>query len=221
TDDPDEIRKQIEFYFSDSNLYQDKYLFGLVKGSANRSVPLKTITSFKRMQRFQPYSAVVAAMRESETLDLIEKTRPGEEEIVRKVPIEAMHGETQGEWFKSFEDSTKPRSIYAKGFGEETAKTQIEIEEFFARYGQVKAVRLRRTAQRVFKGSVFVEFDTPETQKEFLEMDEKPKWHGKQLLIMSKEQYCADKEADIKAGKLLPNPSYEKYQGDGKGGRGR
>lgn len=70
TDDPVEIRKQVEFYFSDSNLVADKFLLSKVGGSTNNSVPLDLLHTFKRMRRFQPFSAVVEALKSSKTLEL-------------------------------------------------------------------------------------------------------------------------------------------------------
>ncbi|KAK5242475.1 hypothetical protein LTR16_008489, partial [Cryomyces antarcticus] len=158
--DPDEIRKQVEFYFSDSNLPLDKFLFDQVGGSKNKPLPIKVIHSFKRMRHFQPYSAVVAALKDSTFLDVTE-----DEEIKRKVPLVDVSDDTYQN-AQAMEDKTIPRSIYAKGFGREGPSTQFDIEAFFAPYGPTNAIRLRRTyPEKVFKGSVFVEFDNEDTQK--------------------------------------------------------
>lgn len=211
--DPFDIRKQVEFYFSDSNLPQDKFLFDQVGGSANKPIPIKVIHSFKRMRHFQPYSAVVAALRESEMLEVTEN-----EEIQRKVPLPSE------DEIKRFEDRTLSRSIYAKGFGEEKPSTQFDIEAFFTPYGPTNAVRLRRDQHRNFKGSVFVEFDSDETQKAFLDLDSKPQFEGKELKIMSKQEYVEGKAKDIAEGKIKPNNwSYHNRQrkprGEGDGDR--
>lgn len=218
TSDHDEIRKQVEFYFSDSNLYQDKHLMNEVGGSENKPVPVKHIHSFKRMQRFQPYSAVVAALKESEVLDIVGAA--GVEEIQRKVALEPRGEKTEREYIQEFEDRTIPRSIYAKGFGDEEPSTQIDVEEFFEPYGPIRSIRLRRTyPDKVFKGSVFVEFEDEETQQQFLELDPKPKWQDKELLIKSKRQYCDEKKEDIAAGKIKPS-GFKPFR-DGGGYRGR
>jgi lupus La protein len=197
TDDPDEIRKQVEFYFSDSNLTYDDHMRKLVGGTENNRVAIKEIHMFKRMRRFQPFSAVVAALKDSTVLDVVGDK---EDEIRRKVPYKDP-AEEQGELI----DPSIPRSIYAKGFGEESSTTQFDIEKFFAPYGPVSGVRLRRAfPSREFKGSVFVEFDSQELQQEFLErVKDKPlKWEGKDLLVKSKQDYCQEKLDLIKDGKL-------------------
>lgn len=208
---------QVEFYFSDSNLPTDKFLFDQVGGSENKPVPIKLIHSFKRMRHFQPYSAVVAALKESEIIEVVEN-----DEIRRKVPIADDIGKSTMDNVKIIEDRAMPRSIYAKGFGEEGPNTQFDIEAFFAPYGPTKAVRLRRTyPEKIFKGSVFVEFDSKEMQQAFLALDSKPKFQGKELNIMSKREYVESKAEDIRAGKIKPNETRQ-HQGGGRGsGRGR
>ncbi|KAJ9636839.1 hypothetical protein H2199_007833 [Coniosporium tulheliwenetii] len=217
--DPDEIRKQVEFYFSDSNLIQDKFLLDLVRGHENRAVPIKVIHSFKRMRHFQPYSAVVAALRESSILDVT-----ADDEIRRKTPLpEEVGKDVDDEKIKIFEDKAMPRSIYAKGFGEEGPSTQFDIEAFFMPYGPTNQIRLRRTWQdKTFKGSVFVEFDSEDTQKAFLALDPKPKFQGRELKIMSKREYVEGKAEDIRAGKIQASgrPQFNS-RGRGRGGRGR
>lgn len=111
TDDPEQIRKQVEFYFSDSNLPMDKFLIGKVGGAKNNPVEISTIHSFGRMRRFQPFSAVVAALKDSEILDVTE-----DKYVQRKIPIdEAALGKSVEEGQKWVEDKALHRSIYAVG----------------------------------------------------------------------------------------------------------
>ena len=109
SDDPDEIRKQVEFYFSDSNLPKDRYLIGMVGGAQNKPVEISVIHNFGRMKRFQPFAAVVDALKSSQTLDVID-----EKLVVRKEPLnEAAAGTSVEEGGRWVEDRTLPRSIYA------------------------------------------------------------------------------------------------------------
>lgn len=181
----------------------DKFLLSQVGGSKNLAVDLKIIHSFKRMRHFQPFSAIVSALKESTFLELTDddtkvKRKEALPEIVDPEKIDP-------DSIKVFEDRALPRSVYVKGFGEEDSKTQLDIEDFFAPYGPYNAIRLRRAHDKVFKGSVFVEFDSEETQKKFLDLDPKPKYNGKDLQIMSKRAYCDKKVEDIKSGKIKGN----------------
>ncbi|KAN0086588.1 hypothetical protein V8E54_000276 [Elaphomyces granulatus] len=211
--DPDAIRKQVEFYFSDSNLPMDKFLLSKVGGSANRSVEISMLHSFQRMRRFKPFSAIVDALKTSETLELTDNDTM----VRRKVPLpESVNDNPDPTVIKAFEDKAMNSSIYAKGFGSEKPSTQFDIEAFFAPYGPTNAIRLRRTYDKTFKGSVFVEFDSEETQKKFLALDPKPKWKGEELLIKSKKEYCDEKIREIEAGNIKPNRGRGGFRGRGR-----
>ena len=166
--------RKVEFYFSDTNLPTDNYLNDLTKGSSNLPVAISKICSFGRMKRFQPQSAVVAALRDSKFL--VVSGPEGMEEVKRAVAYDPTTPKSRAE----------SRSIYAKGFGDEEPGSQFDIEAFFAPYGPTNSVRLRRTDQKLFKGSVFVEFQDDETAEKFLALDPKPLWKGNTLLIKSK-----------------------------------
>ena len=204
--DPIEIRKQVEFYFSDSNLMSDNFLYSKVEGHQNLPVPLSIIHSFKRMRHFQPYSAILEALKESTILNVTDNDSC----VQRKIPLpEHLKDKPMVEIQKVYEDEAMARSVYVKGFGEEQPSTQFDIEAFFAEYGSTKSVRLRRAQNKFFKSSVFVEFDSDTTQKAFLALDPKPKWKGNDLLIKSKKQYCDEKVEDIRSGKI------QRHQPDG------
>ncbi|KAK3711320.1 hypothetical protein LTR37_009700 [Vermiconidia calcicola] len=205
--DHDEIRRQVEFYFSDSNLPIDEYLLRMTGGSENKPVPLKVIHNFKRMRHFQPFGAVVEAVKESNFLNLNE-----DNEITRKEPLDAKFTDDVTQNKKLTHTSSMPRSIYAKGFGDEKSSTQLDIEEFFEPYGPVQAIRLRRDGDDVFKGSVFVEFTNTDTQQRFLDLDPKPQWDGKDLQIMSKQEYVDIKHRGIVDGLVKPrSPSRRSF----------
>ncbi|TKX19694.1 La domain-containing protein 2 [Elsinoe australis] len=219
TDDPEEIRRQVEFYFSDANLPQDAFLLKSTGGPKNQPFPLKQLHTFKRMRRFQPYSAVLDAVKESKVLDV---NKDGE--VTRKTPLsEDYDPEDVEENKRIYEQKSMARSIYAKGFGEETETTQTDIEEFFGPYGDVSAVRLRRHHDGNFKGTVLVEFSDEETAKSFLELDPKPKWQGKyELEFKTKKAWVEEKEQQEKD---RPRRDYgdrrdnkRKFEG-GRGGR--
>ncbi|KAJ6042150.1 uncharacterized protein N7446_013216 [Penicillium canescens] len=215
TDDPVQIRKQVEFYFSDSNLPMDKFLLSKVGGSANNSVPLELLHSFKRMRRFQPFSAIVEALKTAETVELTDNDTA----VKRKVPLPESVNEHDSSAVKVYEDATMARSIYVKGFGfgEEEPTTQLDIEAL-----------LPPTAPSTPSGSVFVEFADEDKQKAFLALEEKPQYKGKELTYKSKKDYCDEKVEQIKAGNVYPsqgrnnnNNSRGGRGGRGRGGRGR
>lgn len=184
-------------------------------GAENKPMKLKTIHSFKRMRTFQPYSAVVDAIKESKFLEL--SGEEGEEEVKRKYPYKPMN---------TSKAKVEAATVYVKGFGDETPNTQFDLETFFAQFGEVKGLKLRRTNENLFKGSVFVTFADEEEANNFIKLEPSPKWKEHDLKIMSKRAYCDEKNDLIRQGKIEPNASnprkfYEGRESGNKGGRGR
>jgi lupus La protein len=189
-------------------------MWKLTGGEQNLAVKLKDICKFKRMHRFQPYSAVVAAMRDSKFLDI--SGADSEEEIKRKKPYISASGASQ---------ARLAATVYVKGFGDEEPTTQFDIEAFFARYGPVNSIRLRRTDDNLFKGSVFAEFQDEDQAKKFLELDPAPTWKEHDLKIMSKKAYVDEKTKLIQEGKIEASNNQRRFfegkETGNRGGRGR
>lgn len=212
TDDPEAIRKQVEFYFGDWNFAQDKFMWESCGGSENKPIPISTIHSFKRMRTFQPYSAVVAALRESKALEVAGEE--GSETVKRKTPYKPL---AEGK------AKVEAATVYVKGFGDESPDTQFDLESFFAQFGEVKGLKLRRTNENLFKGSVFVTFVDEETAKKFVATEPKPTWKGHDLKIMSKKAYCDEKSDLIRQGKIEPSATQPRkfYEGKDFGAKGK
>ncbi|KAK0641616.1 hypothetical protein B0T16DRAFT_393870 [Cercophora newfieldiana] len=213
TDDPALIRNQVEFYFGNSNLPIDKYMWEQTGGPENKSVSLKTICNFSRMRRFQPYSAVVAALKESHFLEV--SGEEGEETIKRKTAYVSVPDAQQ---------KKVAQSVYIKGFGEEVKTTQFDIEAWLGNYGAVNHVKLRRNAEdNSFKGSIFAEFKSEELAKAFVALDPAPTWNGNELKIMMKREYLDEKTRMIQAGEMEPSKFHKStfYEGKEKGSKER
>ncbi|PPR05429.1 hypothetical protein CVT26_011307 [Gymnopilus dilepis] len=167
--------KQVEFYFADANLPYDKFMWTLYSKDPEHWIPIQTVGSFKRMREFSSHGTewLANAIRLSTFLEVDETGTK-----VRRT-TEPQEPKNQFE-----------RSVYAKGFGEEDETLQGRLEDFFSQYGPVSAVRMRRDEKKKFKGSVFTEFTDFETVEKFLKAEPKPTWEGKELLIMTKEEYC-------------------------------
>ncbi|EFZ04045.1 LA motif RNA-binding domain protein [Metarhizium robertsii] len=210
TDDPEAIRKQVEFYFGDWNFPQDKFMWETCGGSENKPMPITKIHSFKRMRTFQPYSAVVAALRDSKFLEV--SGEEGAEVVKRKTPYKPMpEGKAKAE----------AATVYVKGFGDECPDTQFDLESFFAQFGEVKGLKLRRTNENLFKGSVFVTFMDEDAAKKFLATEPKPTWKGHELKMMTKKAYCDEKSDLIRQGKIEPSSSGPRKFYEGKDNKGR
>lgn len=216
----------MEFYFSVQNLSSDKHMFLELDGANNRPVSIKHLHSFKRMKRFQPYSAIITALRDSETLVVVDDGKysgPGNEGVKRKeaISVPKYDGDekrtpTAEELFERMfrrSRNSLDASIYVKGFGDEDAAGQIVLEKFFRPYGAVM-VRKRRDDNDKWKGSVFVEFENPEAQQQFLALDPKPKFNDNELTIMSKKEY-----SEMKCKEKGITPAWERQSGYGENTR--
>ncbi|KAF8522761.1 hypothetical protein BU17DRAFT_64220 [Hysterangium stoloniferum] len=173
----EKVLTQIEFYFADSNLPYDRFMWTLHTANAEHWVPLATVSSFKRMRQFQDKGLPWIADVLRQGSDMLEVDESGTS-VRRRKEVREPVGQFE-------------RSVYAKGFGEETPKLQGELENFFGKWGKVSAVRMRRMDQtKKFKGSAFCEYADMDSVTRFLEADPKPQWDGEDLLTMSKEAYC-------------------------------
>lgn len=177
---------KVEFYFSDSNLVTDKFLFEKTGGHKNIPVPIDIIHSFKRMRHFQPREAVVEGLKESMLLEVVDNDTA----VRRKIPL--IKGDTQSDVLKALEDDIVARSLYVKGFGPETPLTQFDIEAFFSTYGTFNQVRLRRHNDKTFKGSIFVEFESIKIAGDFMNHCPQPTYNGNPLIIKTKGDYLRE-----------------------------
>ncbi|WOO84147.1 La [Vanrija pseudolonga] len=211
--------KQVNFYFSDSNLPTDKFFFSLTACNKEGWVPIKTILTFKRMREFKDLGVegVAQALREAA-------------EAEGSDPLTAVSEDGQNvRRARHFEPNTTQwgRSVYVKGFGEGESEnnTQEKIEEWFAQFGKINAVRKRREdipdkgekgsgrGRGAFKGSVFAEFAYEADMNKFLELELVPKFtaDGPDMLKMSKDAYVTMKAKE----KGIPSSEIQR----GKGGQ--
>lgn len=79
-----QIKDQIEFYFSDSNLLKDKFLSNLITKDENGYVDLNIISNFNRMKKLtKKVKNIIKAIENSDLVELNDdKTK-----IRRKIPL--------------------------------------------------------------------------------------------------------------------------------------
>lgn len=157
----DKVRKQVEFYFSDSNLQTDRFLWKIYEAN-DGWVELKTILTFGRMRQYRPEDKVIAALRGSDKLVLSKN----EDMICRKEPVKD---------FNEIRNRRKRNSVRIEGFPHES--TQEELEDFFEKKiapnlnhdKEILSVRLIKTkAKKEFLGTIEVEFKDQKDADDFL-----------------------------------------------------
>lgn len=157
----DKVKKQVEFYFSDSNLQTDKFLWRIYEAN-DGWVELKTILTFGRMRQYRPEEKVIAALKTSEKLIL----SANEDMIRRKDPVKD---------FNEIKNIRKRNSVHIEGFP--ATATQEDLEEWFSekifpalpKEQAVSSIRrVKNRATKEFFGVVDVEFKTLEDAEHFL-----------------------------------------------------
>lgn len=148
------VRKQVEFYFSDSNLQTDKFLWKIYEANEGW-VELKTILNFGRMRQFRPEDKVISALKESSKLVV----SANEDMIRRKDPLKDLD---------ELKVTRKKNTVHIEGLPKEA--TQEEVEMYFSKVAESlpkeKAVgsvrRIKSRQKHEFFGVVDVEFITLE-----------------------------------------------------------
>lgn len=145
------IKKQVEFYFSDSNYRHDKFLKTAAESDPEGFVPISVLLTFNKLKALTEEVEVVAeALQGSSTVVVSEdKSR-----IRRLFPLPEDDG-----------TSSKARTLYVKGYPIDDVDVTIEkISDQFSAYGNVSLVRFRKDhTTKGFKGAVFIEFEKEES----------------------------------------------------------
>jgi len=142
------VKEQIEFYFSDSNYPTDKFMREEAAKDRENYISLDVMLRFKKLKALTTDKSVIAtAIADSDLVSLDES----KEKLRRTTPLPT-------------EDVITPRSIYAKGFPDDT--TYEDVKALFDAIAPVRSVRLRRRKDKSFEGSAFVEFADPTVAEE-------------------------------------------------------
>ncbi|KAJ3277682.1 hypothetical protein HK104_003072, partial [Borealophlyctis nickersoniae] len=185
------ILKQVEFYFSDANLPRDKFLMDIVQNTKGGWVPIQTLTTFNRLKALTTnVDLIAAALKESQYL--LEVNWEGD--AVRR----RLQMRPRGRGVE--------KTIYAKGFPLDLPNTLDEIESYFAAFGEVIYVQVRRNQEdktfktrKMLQGSAYVEFRNITDANNVRQMT--LNFRGNPLLIMMKGEYMDMKWREHQAKK--------------------
>lgn len=142
------IQKQIEFYFSDSNFRNDKFLKEKAAEDGEGFVSIDVLLTFNKLKALTTDVAEIAkSVADSKTV------------VVSEDGLRLRRANALPE-----ENDSKEKTLYVKGFpeGDEGADVTIEsVTEQFSTYGNILMVRLRKDhVTRAFKGGCFIEYDS-------------------------------------------------------------
>ncbi|KAG9126707.1 hypothetical protein FRC07_002292 [Ceratobasidium sp. 392] len=141
--------KQFEFYFDDANLPYDKFMWKLHTQTPEHWVPISTVASFKRMREFQPKGTdwLLNVLKQSDGLIEIDESGTNVRRARELLPPKDQFD----------------RSVYAKGFPDESPDLQIRLEQFFAQFGKVNAVRMPYCTMKIKEKGLDKKGVTPRT----------------------------------------------------------
>ncbi|MCL7051438.1 hypothetical protein MKW94_024432, partial [Papaver nudicaule] len=199
------VLRQVEFYFSDSNLPRDEFLKNSINESEDGMISLALICSFSRMRIHLGLAGDVKPD------DVSEDTVKSVAEVLKKSTL-LMVSEDGTKVGRSTElcgldevvEQLDVRTIAAEPF--EHGVTLEEVEKFFTQYGKVNSVRLPRHVgdKRFFCGTALIEFSTEEDAVNVL--TQSLLYGGAELELTPKKDFDAAREklsAEVEKSRLL------------------
>ena len=201
------ILKQMEYYFSDSNLPRDRFLRAKIEETPGGFVPISLFQSFNRIKSFDVSNAVIAeVLKGSELLELGD----GGDTVKRKGEMP----EGLSNW--------RYRTLHVRGWPVDGVEPETEkVEGLFDKFGKILSVKMRRWQEdskfvegkqrKHFKGSLFVEYDSAEAVEKAIknkfrigmvvkdeEGKEKEKEEERELEVQSVDKWKKEKHEEYK-----------------------
>jgi len=180
------IVKQLEFYFSDTNLPYDKFLQNETKAD-DGWVKIGVLLTFKRLASITKEPSVIASAVRNATDSILEVDETNEK--IRRKTDKAVPVANQ-----EFLNEMIERSVYCKGFPKKA--TMDELLEYAATFGdKVTKVTPRRFKNKEFKGTLYLTFSTKEHAEDFLKQ-ESVKYKNVELERMWEKEFLEEKKQE-------------------------
>lgn len=182
-----QIIKQLEFYFSDTNLPYDKFLRNETKVD-DGWVKISVLLTFKRLASISKDPAVIASAIK-DCADSILEVDETNEKIRRKLDNAIPVADQE------FLNNMIDRSIYCKGFPK--TATMDELLDYAATLGDKTVIKVtpRRLKTKEFKGSLYLTFNTKEQAEDFLKRDS-VKYNDVELERMWERDFLDEKKKE-------------------------
>ncbi|KAL6428512.1 hypothetical protein ACFW04_007867 [Cataglyphis niger] len=179
------IKEQIEYYFGNVNMQRDKFLIEQTKLDAGW-IPMTVMLNFKMLAHLSKNVDVI--LRALESSDLIEISE--DRKKIRRSPNYPLP-----EYNEEYRKAQEARTVYVKGFPLTSNIDKLKV--FFEPYKPFETIVMRKYQDRKdkvfkFKGSVFVQFETLDGAKAFMNV-ESIKYEDTELIRKWAANYNAEK----------------------------
>ncbi|XP_039142545.1 la protein 1-like [Dioscorea cayenensis subsp. rotundata] len=187
-----EVLRQVEFYFSDSNLPRDNFLKKAVQESEDGLVSLALICSFARMRNHLGLGNVKPEEVPEETVQAVAET------LRKSVALKVSE---DGKKIGRSTELLKPEEVIEQVDSRTIAVSPLpydvkleDVEAFFGKLAKINSVRLPRhvSEKKHFCGTALVEFSVEEDAKKVLE--DNLVYAGIELEIKPKKEFDAVRE---------------------------
>lgn len=161
----EKIKDQIEYYFGNVNMHRDKFLIEQTKLDEGW-IPMTVMLNFKLLANLSKNIDVILKALESSNLIEISEDR----KKIRRSPNYPLP-----EYNEEYRKAQEARTVYVKGFP--VNDTNIDkLKNFFNPYKPFETIVMRKYQDNKdkvykFKGSVFVQFETLDGAKAFMNIE--------------------------------------------------
>ncbi|KAH9603532.1 hypothetical protein KSS87_020177 [Heliosperma pusillum] len=199
------VIRQVEFYFSDSNLPRDNFLRTTISETEDGMVSLPLICSFSRMRTHLglgdikadgvPENTVQAVADTLRTSDFLKISEDGKK-VGRKTELAKPEEVIEQVDTRTVAASPLPYDVKLE-----------DVDAFFTQHGKVNSVRLPKhvSNNKMFCGTALIEFSSEEDAEKLLKQT--LAYDGADLELRPKKDFDAEREKQIE--------EYEKTRGQG------